>query len=132
VEISGFFNNSVVPCDVFLEAVLKEGMWCFPENKHLRGHMMFISNINRTPQTVRELDCITMPCNALLVFAGLCWSSHHRENYTKVFSMIFWLVLATLLTCGNLAGSCHCYWFVFAIALDCWYTDNQLAPRNYF
>jgi hypothetical protein len=27
VEIFGFFNNSVVPRDIFLEAVLWEGMW---------------------------------------------------------------------------------------------------------
>ena len=51
VETCGYFNNSVVSHDVFLEAAWWEGMWCFAESRHLREHMMFRKNINGAPQT---------------------------------------------------------------------------------
>lgn len=61
----------------FLEAVLREGMRCFAENRHLRGHMMFRKNINESPQAVKSCSCIATMWHALLLFAGcvtLCWS----------------------------------------------------------
>lgn len=46
VEFSGFFKNSVVSPDAFLEAVLWESMQYFTENRHV----LFRKNINKTPQ----------------------------------------------------------------------------------
>lgn len=69
MEISGFFNNSVVSHDVFSGShLVREGMDCFAENRHLRGDMMFRKNINRTPQTVRGCSSFAPPGNTSLLF----------------------------------------------------------------
>ena len=34
MEISGFFGDSVVPCDVFLETLLESLRGCLAENRH--------------------------------------------------------------------------------------------------
>lgn len=56
---------------------------------------MFRKNINRTLQTVKEHFCIVMLHTTALVFAGLSWSSFHRQKYAKNLLMVFWLILAT-------------------------------------
>jgi hypothetical protein len=96
VELSGFFGDLVVSCDVFIvkgyfaepdmgEDVLvridmsphvfsgsclvrRHMIFCW--SRHLRGGMMFRKNINITPQTVRG-SCIGSPYNASLVFTDL-------------------------------------------------------------
>lgn len=111
VEIFGFLNNSVMTHDVFLDAVLWEGMQCFAKSRHLRGPVMFRKNINRTPQTERGCSC--MAASSLLywsslVFAGLHWSHffaslHFIEKSTlqnfSWYSGWFWLATSTAL-CG--------------------------------
>lgn len=72
VEISGFFTNSVCVTWCFSWGCLvREGMWCFAENRHLRGRNMVRKNISRTPQIVRECSYISMPCNSSLLHWSL-------------------------------------------------------------
>jgi hypothetical protein len=49
---------------IFLDAVLWASMWCFAENRHLKGYMSFRKNTNGTTQTLRGSSYIVMPCNA--------------------------------------------------------------------
>lgn len=107
-EISAFFNNSVVSCDVFLEAVLWQGLWYFAENRHMRGCMMFRKSIYGTPQTVTGCSCTAMLCKPsmlLLVFASL------REMHQRTS-------LGILLTHGNWAEPC-CFCWVMILLLTC-------------
>ena len=65
LETSSFFGKSVMSNDVLLGHT-GERMFCY--SKHVKGHMMFIRNINMTPQTV----------GAQLWFALLCLPSLHH------------------------------------------------------
>lgn len=71
VEISGFFNSSVLSHDVFLDAVLWERMWCFAENRHLRVHMMVRKNMSEAHKQWEDPLAL---CLSLLVFTGFCLS----------------------------------------------------------
>lgn len=90
---------------------------------------MFRKDIDRTPQTVRRCSSIATPCNALLVFLGL----HLVERITpKNFLGVF---RPLPLTCVIVSAQPCCFLqdsatetdscLVFAIALDCWYPDNE-------
>lgn len=146
-EISGFFNNSAVSCDVSLEAVLWEGMQCFAESRHLRGWVMCRKNRSRTPQTVRALFCSAVHWSSL-VFIGLHWSSLVEKNVPKkkksrgiltdsgCFHQPIRLVqIRRSLTVS--AGSCRHYWFLFAVwclLLNCiagiLTTESGIAPNS--
>lgn len=133
---SGFFNNSVVLHDIFLEAVLWEGMWC-AKNTHLRGHRMVGKNINVTPQTVRGRSYTATLHLARLHWSLLVFIGFHfiERNTTKNFlwySGWFWPCLQTL--DDLVQPHCSCWhmlliptdtWLVSAIELDCQYSDNK-------
>lgn len=78
-------------------------------------------------QTVRQCFCITTLCNGSHCFAGLQFSTlHFTERNTLKFSGHSGWFSSRLLTCGLLLfHACHCYWFLFAVWLDSWYSDDK-------
>ena len=125
MEISGFFGNSVVSHDVFLEAVLWEDVllklthermfcWIRQTKEHmmlcwsgcLRGRVMLRKSINITPW-IWEV-ALALLCHAMLLwphFSGLRRSSLHREKHIKELLMVFWLILAISLDSCKFCGA---------------------------
>ena len=115
----------------------------------LRETMMFGKSINGTPRIVKGCSCITScaashwPSLAVQCFAGLRWSSPHREKHTEELLMVLRLTLATsadscffgralrsLLDLVTTTDLC----LVFAIEQDYWYPVNKEGnhPKELF
>jgi hypothetical protein len=114
-------------------------MWCFSGSCIVKGHAMLCwkQTLEQARDVYKEykwnpinnkrtlLDCYTSPCfTSSPVFTGLCWSSLPREKCAKELLLVFQLLLAALLFLldrTTTTDSC----LVFAIELDCWYSDHR-------
>lgn len=140
VEVSGFFEDSVVLYYVLLEAVLQECTWCFTASSPMRGALTlarwkhsWVGSQERTYiETHKEWDNAFWIDIALLVFV-LWHFTLQRENVPENFSgQSNWVLRLSmthsdsvdfLLFLLNRADSCCC--LMLAFGLDCWYLDNE-------
>jgi hypothetical protein len=75
VEVSGFFNNSVVPCDDFFWSCLMRG--CFANADAWEGARCSERTLVEPHRQWKDILC---PCNASLVFA----------SHATCFVVIWW------------------------------------------
>jgi hypothetical protein len=137
VEDSAFFEDLVVSCDVFLEAVLWEVTWYFYRSCLVRGCFA-------DADTWEDMSCLErvytdnkrslLHCYSLQCFTRLHLSWLQVKKHTKELLVAFQLLLAAF---SDSSWFSRALWFlldqaaatdwclVFAIMLDCWYPDNE-------
>jgi hypothetical protein len=138
VEISGFFGDSGVSCDICLvrgclaEAGTREGMGCFAGAYTWEGARC-LERVSMEPHKQWE-DALLCNWKAPLVFADLQLSWFRREKCTKELLVVSWLLLvastgscqfvrASRFLLGQATATYSC--LVFAIRLDYWYPDKE-------
>lgn len=113
-------------------------MWCFAEERSVRGHLMFGERINGTHWAVTG-HLHNSSCNSLLD-SGLHWSSLVRETQQRtgilagsVCSLwpvtiwrrpvsFCWIMLPWTVFGDTFELDC---WYPNTIELYCWYPDNE-------
>lgn len=111
MEIVGFFGDSAVSCDVFLE-----GHVMFCRSGCLSGHVTFRKTINITSQRVKRM---LLHWLTLQHFAGLEWSSGVMTLYGETSQRIsrgipaascpFYKLMVTQQSLKTSSGSSHGY-----------------------
>ena len=153
-EIVGFFGESVVSCDVFLEAVLWEDVLLRPSHERV---LFWNLSCERVCDVLLEqrfgrlhgvwkdykynpTDSERLPLHwfALHPFAGLCWGCSCIDipcnaslffHFCLSFSWYSGCFLLLLWTCADLMESPGFFWiellWVWCFGLDWWYPDNE-------
>ena len=119
VEIRGFFNNSVVPRDVFFwKLSCERACDILLKTDTLRGCVVFRKNINRTPQSVRRGPCSALVQCFTSALVVTSWREMHQRASCAVFSdpgLLGWLLLIQLSLAVSVGSSCCHYCFMFGV-----------------